>query len=88
MTQSFAFDPHASQQANEQLVRSLADVATQAEAEVVEEDKQKEDLRPRVNLRQSARRRARTEGGKFVADNPETPQNEAWEEENSAGKLG
>ncbi len=78
MTQSFAFDPHA-KQANEQLVRSLADVTSQAKAEVVEEDEQKESPKPMINLRQSVKRRARAEGGKFAADNPETPQNEAWE---------
>lgn len=97
MTQSFAFDPLASQETNERFVRSLANVTPQAEAEekveaeveveveaeveaeVVEDSEQKESSRPTISLRQSSRRRARTGGGRFAADNPETPQNEAWE---------
>jgi hypothetical protein len=68
MTQSFAFNPHASQEANEDFVRSLSQAA-----------QQEENTKPIINLRQSSKRRTRTEDGKFIADNPETPEDEAWE---------
>lgn len=77
MTQSFAFNPHASQEANEDFVRSLSQVAQQKEN--IEEDKEKDATKPIINLRQSSKRRTRTEDGKFIADNPETPEDEAWE---------
>lgn len=73
MTQSFAFNPHASQATNEDFVKTLHQRREQDEPLEGIESKPVINLKPR-------RQRARAEEGKFAADNPETPQNEAWQE--------
>jgi hypothetical protein len=75
MTQSFAFNPHISQEFNEDFVRSLSQTNKQ-ESPIEATDS---DAKPVINLKPK-RQRARAEEGKFAADNPETPQNEAWQE--------
>ena len=76
LAMTFAFNPHASQESNEDFVRSLHSNNNQTTdpAESGEpEPKPVITIKPR-------RQRARVEDGKFAADNPETPQNEAWQE--------
>jgi hypothetical protein len=73
---TFAFNPHASQEANENFVRSLGQESEQESPPV---EAAEPNLKPVLNLKPK-RQRARVEDGKFAGDNPETPQNEAWKE--------
>jgi hypothetical protein len=76
MTQSFAFNPHASQEANQNFVRFLHQ---QNEQNAPPEEEKEAESKPVINLKPK-RQRARSDEGKFAADNPETPQDEAWQE--------
>jgi hypothetical protein len=76
MTQSFAFSPHASQEVNENFVRFLQQ---KNEQDTPPAEEKEAEVKPVINLKPK-RQRARSEEGKFAADNPETPQNEAWQE--------
>ena len=66
-----AIRPELLEEANAFLEEHAEDFAQLAKAEETEES-------PRVRPKQ-ARRRARTAAGAFVADDPTTPENEAWE---------
>lgn len=76
---TYAFNPYASIKANTAVMQGIKlEDANQETKEVAQDQEVTQSQDSNSSLK--VRKRARAKGGEFIGDNPETAQNEAWQE--------